>query len=343
MRKGPAVFLSLALALVAASARAERLEIIWPTPNTAYFEGKSISDFVQPTASGEPESGLFGCHRTNGAQFHEGVDLKPVKRDRHGEPIDPIFVVMPGTVRHINRVPGDSNYGRYIVVEHGGVTPAIYTLYAHLSAIAEGLKAGDSVERGQTIATMGRSSSGLAIPKDRAHLHFEVGVMLTRQFQSWYDWKKFGSRNDHALWNGMNLLGFDPLEFYDAFRARRVDDFQGYFGHMQTAVKLRIATRTTPDYAERYPSLVSGPLPAGGIAGWEVKFNEMGLPFAWTPLSAMDLLGYRPDEIRVIEVNEPILKSHRCKSLVFSKRGSYAIGKDLDMVLQLLFGFRKEL
>jgi hypothetical protein len=74
-----------------------------------------------------------------------------------------------------------------------------------------------------------------------------------------------------------------------------------------------------------------------------VKFNEMGLPFGWTPLSAMDLLGYRPEEIRVIEVNEAILKSHRCKSLVFTKRGVYLIGKDLESVLQLLFGLRKPL
>ena len=343
MKRECAVFLGVMLALVAANASAERLEIVWPTPNTAYFEGKSIADYVQPTASGEPESGLFGCHRTNGAQFHEGVDLKPVKRDRHGEPVDPIFVVMPGVVRYINRQPGDSNYGRYIVVEHGATTPAIYTLYAHVSAIEPGLKVSDNVERGQVIATMGRSSSGLAIPKDRAHLHFEMGVMLTRQFQSWYDWKKFGSRNDHGIWNGMNLMGFDPLEFYDAFRARRIDDFQGYFGHLQTAVKLRISTRTMPDYAERYPSLVTAPPPTASVAGWEVKFNEMGIPFALTPLSAMDLLGYRPEEIRVIEVNETILKNHRCKSLVFNKRGVYLIGKDLDVVLQLLFGLRKPL
>jgi murein DD-endopeptidase MepM/ murein hydrolase activator NlpD len=334
-------FLLTATFLLAVLAQAQRIDIGWPTPSTAYLEGRPLEDFIQPTASGEITSGLFGCRRSGGAQFHEALDLKPLKRDRHGEPTDPVFAAMKGVVRYIGRVPGNSNYGRYIVLEHTDVEPAIYTLYAHLAAIAPGLNTGDTVTRGQELGTMGRSSSAQAIPRDRAHLHFEMGVMLSRDFQSWYNWKKFGSHNQQGLWNGMNLLGFDPMDFYNEFRARRVDTFRDYFAQMQTAVRLRIATRRTPDYVMRYPSLVAKPMPADGmIGGWEVRFNEMGLPFSFTPLTPMETMGMSTDEVRVLEANETILKQHHCKSLVFSKRGTWAIGRDLKEVLQLVFGLR---
>jgi len=331
----------LIAAMLVASAHAQRIDIGWPTPNPAYFEGKPIADFIQPTAAGETESGLFGCRRSGGAQFHEGLDLKPLNRDRHGEPTDPIFAAMNGVVRYVGHVPGNSNYGRYIVLEHPEVEPAIYTLYAHLAAIAPGLNAGDSVTRGQVIGTMGRSSSTQAIPRERAHMHFEMGVMLTRDFESWFDWKKFGGHNQQGIWNGMNLYGFDPLDFFNEFRARKVDTFRDYFAHLPTAVRLRIATRRIPDYVQRYPALLAKPLPADGlIGGWEVCVNETGLPFSLTPLTPMETMGLSPDEVRVLEVDAPLLKQHRCKSLVVSKRGNYAIGRDLLEVLQLVFGLR---
>ncbi|HEU5079820.1 MAG TPA: M23 family metallopeptidase [Opitutaceae bacterium] len=340
---GFAAAVPLCLFVLVESVRAERLEMVWPTPNTAYFDGKGIADFIQPTASGEPESGLFGCHRTNGAQFHEGVDLKPVRRDRNGEPIDQIFATLPGTVRYINRVPGNSNYGRYILIEHPDTGLPVNTLYAHLSAIAPGLKAGDKVQGGQVIATMGRSSNGSAIPRDRAHLHFEINLLLTHNFQSWYDWKKFGSRNEHGIWNGMNLVGIDPLDFFNAFRTRSVDDFTQYITRLKPAVRVRVATKFTPDFVARYPALLTKALPEGNaFAGWEITFNDMGLPFAWTPLGPMEVIGLRPNEFQATQV-DPNARLPRCKSLVFKKRGRYEIGRDLESTLQLLFGVRKEL
>jgi len=332
---------TIAALLLATTTQAQRIEIGWPTPNPAYFEGKPITEFIQPTAAGEPESGLFGCRRSGGAQFHEALDLTPVRRDRRGEPADPVFAAMNGVVRYISRTPGNSNYGRYIVLEHPDAEPAIYTLYAHLAEIAPELAVGGVVTRGQPLGLMGRSSSEQAIPRERAHLHFEMGVILSHDFESWFDWKKFGNRNQHGLYNGMNLMGFDPLEFFDEFRARRVDTFREYFARMRTVVKLRIATRRVPDYVQRYPSLLAKPLPTNELlGGWEVCFNEMGLPFSFTPLTPMETMSMRPDEVRVLEADEAILKKHRCRSLVFSKRGNWAIGRDLLEVLQLVFGLR---
>jgi peptidoglycan LD-endopeptidase LytH len=332
------VFLLLCPVLL--NAAGPRIELVWPTPNKAYVEGKGIEAYVQPTVSGEPTSGLFGCVRSNGAQFHEGVDMKPVSRDRQGEPTDDVFAAMTGIVRHINLRAGESSYGRYVVIEHPDLRPAVYTLYAHLSAVKPGLKPGDAVTIGQVIATMGRSSGGYVIPKDRAHLHFEIGLVMTRQFQSWYGWKEFGSPNEQGIYNGMNLMGINALDFLDQFRARRVNNFAEYFVQLPAVATVRIATRRTPDFVQRYPELLTAEIPLAGVAGWQVKVNATGLPFAWTPLSATDVIGFKAEEVRLSDVDAQALKAFRCKSIAVQRKGVYAPGKDLDTMLQLVFGLR---
>lgn len=335
------VSILVALGCAAAPAAAQRIELAWPTPNTAFRDGKPIEAYVQPTVSGLVTSGLFGCVRSDGTQFHEGLDLYPIARDRAGEATDKIFAVLPGVVRYINLRVGDSSYGRYLVLEHPEYTPAIYTLYAHLAAVAPGLKEGDRVASGQAIATMGRSAGGYSIPKERAHLHFEFGIRLTNAFQPWYEFKKFGSPNKHGLWNGMNLMGFDPLDFFERFRAREVNNFQEYFARMKPAVRVRVVSRVVPDYVERYPSLLTAPVPAEGVAGWEVAFNETGLPMAWTPLGAADVTGLRAGWPQVVEVDEERVRAGRCRSLVTRRRTGYIPGSDLENVLQMLFGWRR--
>jgi len=319
---------------------AQRLELAWPTPNTAFRDGRSIEAFIQPTESGEVTSGLFGCVRTSGTQFHEGLDLYPMTRDRNGEATDRIFAALGGVVRHISTRPGDSSYGRYIVIEHPEVTPAIYTLYAHLSAVERGLKIGDRVVTGQAIATMGRSAGGYTIPKERAHLHFEFGLRMTDNFASWYSFRKFGSPNEHGLWNGMNLMGFDPLDFFTRFRAREVNNFAEYLARQPAAVTFRIATTRQPDFIRRYPGLLTAPIPISGVAGWEVKVNPTGLPYAWTPLAATEVAGMAANAVRITDVNRELVRTHRCKLLVTARGSSHVPARDLTTLLQQVFGVR---
>src|SRR3954471_9335673 len=108
--------LVFASVLLATARSAERIELAWPTPNQAWAQGKPVSEYLQHAGSGDPESGGFGGVRSGGAQFHEGIDIKCVSRDRHGEPLDAVFAAMDGVVRHINASAGDSSYGRYIVI-----------------------------------------------------------------------------------------------------------------------------------------------------------------------------------------------------------------------------------
>ena len=94
------------VAIGAAASAAERLDLTWPTPNPAWAEGKSIGDFVQHAGSGDPVSGTFGGVRNGGVQFHEGLDISALVRDRRGEPVDQVMAVMAGVVRHIDRRAG---------------------------------------------------------------------------------------------------------------------------------------------------------------------------------------------------------------------------------------------
>lgn len=332
------VFLLIGL-LGVAGARAQRIEVDWPAPNNGAGAGRPIEQFLQHAGSGDPESGSFGGVRSGGAQFHEGIDIMPLKRDKRGEATDPVFAALDGVVRHISTVAGKSSYGRYVVIEHPEVTPAIYTLYAHLASVAPGLQRGSAVRRGQTLGVMGRSAGGYVIPKERAHLHFEMGLMITRDFQAWYDWKKFGSPNDHGLYNGMNLMGFDALDFYRHHRARQIGNFSQYFARMQPVVKLRIATTRTPDFVHRYPSLVANERPML-VAGWEVWFNWTGLPYQWRALAAPEVVGLRPNQVRILEVDQAEERRQRSKSLAVQRKGNWVPGKDLEMVLQQLFGLR---
>lgn len=329
--------LLLASAAVAALP-AQRLDIAWPTPSRDWMG--PIDHFVQPTVSGDPESGLFGCVRTNGTQFHEGLDIRPTRRDARGEPLDRISAAMDGVVRHVSSRPGASSYGRYVVIEHPGVTPAVYTLYAHLSSIDPGIRPGTAVRRGQEFATMGRSAGGKALPTSRAHLHFEIGLRFTDNFQSWYAWKKFGSPNEQGAYNGMNLLGIDPLDFMRNWRRGQVDNLQQYFDRLRPAVRVRVATSRTPDFIQRYPGLLRKE-PAGGlVGGWEIECNANGLPFAWTPLAPAEVAGQSPNTAQIVWSEPALLRGHRCKSLVRTRGGRQVPGADLETMLQLVFGLR---
>jgi murein DD-endopeptidase MepM/ murein hydrolase activator NlpD len=319
---------------------ADRFELVWPTPNTAWAQGKPSSQWLQHAGNGDPASGGFGGVRSGGTHFHEGIDIRAVARDRRGEPTDSVFAAMAGVVRYINSNAGDSSYGRYIVLEHPSMTPAVYTLYAHLAKIAPGLRAGQQIAAGGTLGTMGHSSGGYMIPADRAHLHFEIGLAVTREFQAWYDRKKFGSRNEHGMWNGMNLIGVDPLAFYNEWRAGRVATVQDFFARMPTAVKVRIATYRMPDFVTRYPSLLTKPLPMGPVSGWEIRFNWTGLPFAWTPLTLNEVAGLSRDQPLLLDVDAELERREHSKSLAVARSGRWTPGKDLELVLEQLFGVR---
>jgi len=321
-----------------------QIDLRWPTPNPAWENGEWMGGFLQHAGSGNPLSGGYGSVRNGGTRFHEGIDLFAVRRDAHGEPLDEVFAAMSGVVRYVNAEPKHSSYGRYIVLEHDGEAPAIYTLYAHLASVDLALlpDKGESprVSAGQVLGRMGRSAGGYVIPKARAHLHFEMGLRLTDDFEWWYQARGFDDPNYHGAYNGMNLMGFDPLAFYEAHRAGRIRTIADWLTQMKPAVVLHVATEATPDFVRRYPSVVreaEGSI--GTHAGWRIECDRSGIPFRWTPLGVGELSNLNPGEVSVVAIDEALISAQPAKRLVInSPMGLRFIGPDLEVVCQLLFG-----
>lgn len=314
------------------------LDVVWPTPNAAMMEGRGLATYVQPTASGRLESALWGCVRNGGHRFHEGLDLKPLQRDSRGEATDPVFAAMPGQVVHINTVSGHSSYGRYIVMEHSGLHPGVYTLYAHLAAVEPGLATGQFLKAGERIATMGRSAGGYTIPRSRAHLHFEIGVRLSDSFQDWYDNQGFGSENHHGSYNGMNLIGFNPLDYYQKLMNGSVAGPASYLDQEPTAVSLRVFTSEVPDFLKRYPALIAGGLKKEPHIAWDIEFTWYGLPKAWIPRYPEDGLSGSRGTLQLLSLKRELLESQHCKNLLeFPSPDRVTLGQDLRNLLEILF------
>ena len=118
---------------------------------------------------------------------------------------DPIYAVADGRV--ILARGGGSGWGNVIIVLHAyvekGVRKYLQSYYAHVETML--VQAGDEVQRGQQIATMGTANG-----RYFAHLHFEM-----REFTT--PFIGLGYREDTRGW-------LDPTAFIEAHRGALEDD-----------------------------------------------------------------------------------------------------------------------
>lgn len=101
-----------------------------------------------------------------GMRYHP---ILRVRRMHHGIDIvmpigSPVYATGNGIVKDAGRNAG---YGNYIEIEHPST--GYTTLYAHLSEIGSGIRAGATVERGQKIGLSGNTGRSTG-----PHLHYEV-------------------------------------------------------------------------------------------------------------------------------------------------------------------------
>src|SRR5205814_3184419 len=108
------------------------LDLILPTDNDALFLGggpefyQNVDRNYKGLKSTPWEGGQYGFVRdpveTSAGivytRFHEGIDIRALRRDAHGEPLDEVRAIADGKVVHTNPMPSYSNYGNYIVIEH---------------------------------------------------------------------------------------------------------------------------------------------------------------------------------------------------------------------------------
>lgn len=311
----------------------------FPTANHFLYEPGAELRFFAPTAPDKPwTSGSFGCVRNNGARLHEGLDIRHLQTDRHGEPTDPVMATADGTVVYFSTKPALSNYGRYLVIRHVVEGIEIYSLYAHLSAVRPGLKIGDPVKAGDVIATMGRTSNAETILKERAHVHFELNLLVNDRFAFWFRKTSPGERNDHGEWNGQNLNGLDVRQILLQEHNTNATFSLLKFLRSQTELCRVLVRATNFPYLRRYPMLiVKNPVAEKeGVAGYEIAFNYNGVAFALMPRAASEIKS--PARIQLLSVNEAEQRANPCRHLVVLRRGHWDLGNEgLRDVEQLIY------
>lgn len=295
----------------------------FPTANHALYDAGDELKFFAPTAPDKPwTSGSFGCVRNNGWRMHEGLDIRHLQTDKHGEPTDSVKAAADGTVVYFSKKAGLSNYGKYLVIRHVVEGLEIYSLYAHLSEIEPALKIGDTVKAGQVVATMGRTSTAEIILKERAHVHFELNLLLNDNFAAWFKKNSPGERNDHGDWNGQNLLGLDPREILQAEKPGEKKFHLLNFVRSQTELCRVLVRATNFPFLKRYDALVlKNPIAEKeGVAGYELALNYNGVPFALLPRAESEIKS--KSRIQLLSVNEAVESANPCRKLVV-KRGSH--------------------
>ena len=295
----------------------------FPTANHLLYEPGKELEFFAPTAPDKPwTSGSFGCVRNHGERLHEGLDIRHTQTDKRGEPTDPVMATADGTVVYFSTRPSLSNYGNYLVVRHVIQGIEIYSRYAHLSSVRPGLKIGEAVKAGEVVATMGRTSNAETILKERAHVHFELNVLVNDSFAAWFRKATPNERNDHGEWNGQNLNGLDPRAILLAERnPAKPFDLLGFLRGQTELCRVLVRATNFP-YLKRYPMLIlKNPVAEKqGIAGYEVALNYNGVAFALMPRAASEIKS--PARIQLVSVNETEARANPCRHLVV-KRGSH--------------------
>ena len=269
------------------------LDLALPTDNDAIFQGGG-PDFYQyierdyrggksrPWEGGQygfvrdPEQTRAGVVYT---RFHEGIDIRPLHRDERGEPLDEVRAIADGKVVYTSSVPGYSNYGKYIVIEHRWDGSPYFSLYGHLSKIE--VRTGDAVHRGQHIAVMGYT--GVGINRERAHVHLELNLMLSRKFQEWYDaFVHPSDPNHHGIYNGINLTGLNIARLYLKLREKPSLTIPQFLSEEETFYKVTLPRSRHFELPKMYPWMVNGNA-ANEPRSWTVSFARSGLPLRIEP------------------------------------------------------------
>jgi len=280
-------FFMFALVRSAAMGENQTVDLGLPTDNDALFSGGGAAfyQYIERNYDGVKstpwEGGQYGFVRdptdTAGGvvytRFHEGIDIRALRRDAHGEPLDEVRTIADGKVVHTNLVPGYSNYGKYIVIEHHWASSDYYSLYGHLSSIA--VQSGDTVKRGQRIAVMGYTGTGLN--RERAHLHLELNLMLSHQFEAWYNTFFRNDPNHNGIYNGMNLIGLDIARLYLALRKDPSLTIPQFLNREETFYKVTLPKSRHFELPKLYPWMLTT-ASRSEKSSWEVSFAPSGVP-----------------------------------------------------------------
>jgi murein DD-endopeptidase MepM/ murein hydrolase activator NlpD len=198
--------------------------------------------------------------------------------------------------------------------------------------------AGQAVRAGEVIATMGRTSNtSERIGKERAHVHFELNVLVNDHYAAWFKQNGAGERNDHGEWNGQNLDGLDPRDILLGEHSP-VKKFS-LLAFLQSQTELcRVVVRATNfPYLKRYAPLVLKNPKADkeGVAGYEIALNYNAVPFALLPRAASEITGKA--KFQLLSVNAAEYQAHPCRRLVVQHGSRWVLTekglRELEMII----------
>jgi len=280
-----------AIGLLVGPSGAVALDLAFPTQNRALLKGDGAGFymFIDRDFQGEKstpwEGGKYGYVRDPKVtragvvytRFHEGADIKPLQRSETGEPLDVVMAAAAGKVVHASDVPRYSNYGRFVVIEHRWDGCPYYSLYAHLNSLAVSI--GQTVAQGAPLGRLGYT--GVGIDRRRAHLHFEVNLMLSQDFERWHERVYPTETNRHGLYNGLNLAGMDSGRLLVAANKTPGLTIPAFLANEEVAFKAVVPATDKFVLAKLYPWMVRGD--AAGVKSWEISFTGSGLPVRLEP------------------------------------------------------------
>ncbi len=266
--------------------------VLLPPTGQKTLDGSVRKGVFMDTGTGRPESGMFGNTRKyadGSPRFHEGIDIAPMQPWRRNEkPTDVVRAVAEGLVVYVNHYAQNSSlYGNYVVLTHEVAGfGQIYTLYGHLDRFAQGLRAGLRVKAGSPLGVMGNVPD---IPLARAHLHFEIGICMSRYYPM--------VDPQHGIWNGANLYGFDPCEAYAWQATHGFFDVSRYLLQRKVAFTVNVPVRNAKGklaWTCSHNAYLGAETVAAQSPVARVSFSKEGIPLRCTPgkpaeLGAVDL------------------------------------------------------
>lgn len=206
-------------------------------------------------------------------RFHEGIDIRPLKRDSRNMPLDDVYTMADGTVVYVNSSSSRSSYGRYVVVRHDWDEGIFYSLYAHLASCA--VKADQEVKAGDVLGRLGYS--GVGLDRERAHVHVELNFLLSERYASHYG-------SGHKNYNGLNMIGIDLGRFLKAQHASSDGLYmKDFLAEEDPYCKVRTSSSKMPGILKRHPWLGKDMEKADDAKSWEFTFAQTGVPLSIAP------------------------------------------------------------
>ena len=262
-------------------------ELVLPTENREIFGDPSrfymhTNRYVKGINTRPWQGGKYGFVRNKRStqigvvytRLHEGIDIRPVRRDKRNVPLDDVRTMSDGTVAYVNSSSSRSNYGKYVVVRHDWPDGSFYSLYAHLASTV--VKTGEELEAGAVLGRLGYTGDG--IDRERAHVHVELAFLLSERFNTDYS-----SGSSHKNFNGINLIGIDVARFLKEYQENPYLTVREFLADEDPYFKVITRCKKKPGILERHPWLGKDMGKADDASGWEFTFAQSGVPLAISP------------------------------------------------------------